>query len=320
MIPLTVAFLMLVSWDPGMPPPGAPPLPPPGMRGMHPPHHPDGWLDSALTGRTRKPWAGVVELELPDGRRDTAIACGGPDGFRLDFRDGRAHWVHGDTIAFLHAASRTARVITPPKGAPPRPATNTSGPKPLAMGLDTCLGRGAVVYLQKGPRGGARRLWIDTTLPLLLRGEGPGPGGRRLLSLDLSRGCAADAFTLPANWTVDRHEPKRPNDEPNIPSLARSVGFRIPMPSWIPVGFESAGQSWIGDGRRRIAHVRWSDGARHISLFVTKGSKGFQDCDNGPCSDNGPDPALVRHFEDVSVLIAAPLPPDDLRRMAESLR
>ena len=316
MIPL-VAALLLASWNPGHPPPRGEGPGVPGRPGMQ---RPANWLDSALSGRTRRPWSALVELDLPGGRRDTARACGGPDGFRLDFRNGRAHWVHGDTTAFLHAATRTARIRSLPRRVPSPAASPLPGPRPVAIGLDTCLGRATVVYLQQGPRGGARRLWIDTTLPLLLRGEGPGPAARRILSLDLARGCAADAFTIPPGWSVDVHEPKRPHEEPDLATLERRVGFRIPAPTWIPKGFESAGQSWMDGRRRRIAHVRWSDGARHISLFVTKGSRGFRDCKDGPCQGDGPDPIVVRRFEDVSVLIAAPLPEEDLRRMVDGLR
>ena len=312
------AALLLCAWNPGPPPPpGRGPEP-----GLHGPHEmrPASWLDSAASGRTRQPWSALVELEVPGGRRDTARACGGPDGFRLDFRDGRAHWVHGDTAVFLHAASRTAKLNTPPRGIPPRAPKFLRDAKPVAMGTDTCLGRQVVVYLQQGPRGGARRLWIDTTLPLLLRGEGPGPAARRLLSLDLSRGCAADAFTIPPGWDIKVHEPKRPHEEPDIPSLERSIGFRIPVPTWIPGGFEPAGQSWMDGRKRRVAHVRWSDGVRHVSLFATKSSRGFRDCKDGPCQGGGPDPAMVKRIGDVSVLIAAPLSEEDLRRMIESLR
>lgn len=283
---------------------------------MFGPRLPD-WLDSAVSGRTRRPWSGLVELELPEGRRDTARVCGGPDGFRLDFRNGRSHWVHGDTMAFLDANDRRARKSVRPPPPPSMPAAVS----PILLGSDTCMGRRTLVYAQRGPRGGARRLWVDTTLPLLLRGEGPGPGARRVLTLDLAHGCPADAFTVPPGWKIAVHEPRMPHEEASVGTLATKVGFRIPQPAWLPPGFEPAGQSWIDGRKRRVAHVRWSDGARMISLFATGSPKGFKDCDEeGPCQQDGPDQAMVRRFDDVSVLVTAPLPPEEIARIVNSLR
>lgn len=145
-------------------------------------------------------------------------------------------------------------------------------PRPALLGSDTCLGRRTLIFAQRGPRGGARRMWIDTTLPLMLRGEGPGPGARRQLSLDLAHGCPADAFTVPPGWKVDRHEPKPPHEEASVGQVATKVGFRVPQPAWLPAGFEPAGQGWMEGRERRVAHVRWSDGARIISLFADRKS------------------------------------------------
>lgn len=315
---ILATFLMtLASWMPDRPPPGPPGAYPPPPAGRVGANLQPGWLDSALTGRTRKPWSGIVELELPGGRTDTASVCGGPDGFRLDFGDGRAHWVHADSFVFLNGRTKSARLSTHERWSHP----SFPGSPPLVIGVDSLLGRRTLVLAQRGPRGGARRLWVDTTLPLLLRGEGPGPGARRVLSLDLARGCSPGAFTIPAGWTVDTREPKPPNEETSVAVLSQRVGFRIPMPAWLPAGFEPAGQSWMEGRRKRIAHVRWSDGARLVSLFATGGSKGFRNCDDdGPCQEDGPDPAMVRRFDDVSVLVTAPLSPDEIRRIVESLR
>lgn len=310
---------LLASWKPEPIPSGPTPPPMPGPHGMfHGPELPD-WLDSAASGRTRRPWSGLVELELPQGRRDTARVCGGPDGFRLDFRNGRSHWAHGDTLVFLDASGRTARMnLRPPM---PPELRRHAAPTPIVLGADTCLGRRTLVFAQRGPRGGARRLWVDTTLPLLLRGEGPGPGARRVLALDLSHGCAADAFTIPPGWKLDVHEPRAPHEEASVAALASKVRFRVPQPSWLPPGFEPAGQSWMDGRKRRVAHVRWSDGARIISLFATGGPKGFKDCDgDGPCQQDGPEAAAVRRFDDVSVLVTGPLPPEEIQRIVNSLR
>ena len=304
---------LLLAWGRDDAPPRSAHTAPPGT---HRPQFQPGWFDSAVSGRSRKPWSAVVELELPYGRRDTARACGGPDGFRLDFRDGRSHWVHGDTAAFLDATSKTVRMDARRGHLPPRM------PPPLLIGRDTYLGREALVLAQRGPRGGAHRMWVDTTLPLLLRGEGPGPGARRVLSLDVSRGCSANAFVVPQGWKIDRLQPPPvPREEASVADLAKVVGFRIPQASWLPEGFEPAGQGWIPGRGRRVAHVRWSDGARIVSMFVSKGSRGFPDCEEGRhCLSDGPDPAIVRRFDDVSVLVVAPLPPEEIQRIVDGLR
>lgn len=307
---------LLASWEPDDPPPDAPP--PPGMFRQHGMRPQPGWLDSALEGRTRKPWSGLVELERPDGRRDTARVCGGPSGFRLDFRDGKAHWTHGDTTASLNSASRTIRLATGRAQHRPPP-----GPPPVLFGTDIVLGHKTLVFSQRGPRGGAHRMWVDTSMPLLLRGEGPGPGARRVLSIDLSHGCPADAFVLPQGWKVEQppRRPPMPHEEASLASLEQEVGFRLPRPLWLPAGFEPAGQSWMEGRRRRIAHLRWSDGARIVSLFVAKGSSGFKDCDDErPCQRGGPDPVMVRHLADISVLVTAPLPPEVIKRISDGLR
>lgn len=313
----------LLAWDPPGPPPGpSPDFPPPDpawQRDRRQAVRPT-WFDSAMTGRARKSWSGVVELELPSGRRDTAKVCGGPRGFRIDFRNGRSMWDAGDSSAFLDASSKSVRPgrMRSGHGGPP-----PGMPMPVRYALDTLLGRPAVVYTQRGPFGGAHRMWVDTTIPLLLRGEGPGPGARRLLSLDLSRGCPADAFTVPAGWTRALEPPPPPprHEESSIPAVEKAVGFAIPRPSWVPPGFEPAGQSWFQGRRRPMAHLRWSDGARLISLFVHPGDRGFEDCqDQRPCRLGGPDPVVVRHGPDVSTLVTGPLDPEDLRRFSQGLR
>ena len=319
------AFLligMLAAWDPrSRPMPPLPDGPPPGMDELRddlPARRPT-WFDSAMTGLARKPWSGVVELELPEGRRDTAKVCGGPTGFRIDFSNGRSLWESGDSSVFLDSTERSARHAGRRfghHGPPPGIAL------PVCYGSDTYLGRKAMVYSMRGPRGGAHRMWIDTTIPLLLRGEGPGPGARRILKLDLSHGCPADAFTVPSGWAHEKGGPlpPTPHEETDISAVEKALGFRIPRPTWLPAGFEPAGQSWMEGHHHRISHLRWSDGSRLVSLFAHEGDHGFQDCEQDrPCRLAGPDPVVVRHFNDVSVLVTGPLSPADLKHIADGL-
>lgn len=284
-------------------------------------HRSATWFDSALTGRSRHVWAGVVELELPAGRRDTAKVCGGPGGFRIDFANGKSLWEAGNLQTFLDPANRTARQSRRGhkgfRGPPP------GMPAPVRLGTDTVAGRAAVVYAVRGPRGGAHRMWLDTTLPLLLRGEGPGPGARRILSLDLSRGCPQDAFQVPRGWTVEKGPPPPPPPVPvaSFEELEQAVGFPVPRPGWLPAGFEPAGLGWIGGERHRAAHLRWSDGSRLVSIFVHPRKRAFRECeDDRPCPPGGPDPAVVRRLDGRSILVTGPLDPSDLKRIADGLR
>lgn len=284
-------------------------------------HRSANWFDSAMTGKSRRPWSGVVELELPAGRRDTAKVCGGPGGFRIDFPNGKALWEADGRQTFLDPSTRTARQSRRGhkgfRGPPPGMGA------PIRLGQDTVAGRFAVVYAVKGPRGGTHRMWMDTTLPLLLRGEGPGPGARRMLSLDLSRGCAQDAFRIPQGWTQTEGPPPPPPPVPvaSLAELETAVGFPVPRPGWLPPGFEPAGLGWIEGGRHRVAHLRWSDGSRLVSVFVHPRKRAFRDCeDDRPCPPGGPDPSVVRRLDGRSVLVTGSLDPRELRRIADSLR
>lgn len=284
-------------------------------------HRTATWFDSAVTGRSRRAWSGVVELELPAGRRDTAKVCGGPNGFRIDFPNGKSLWESAGRQTFLDPATRTARQSKRGhkgfRGPPPGMAA------PIRLGSDTVAGRPAVVYAVRGPRGGSHRMWLDTTLPLLLRGEGPGPGARRILSLDLSRGCPQDAFQVPRGWAVEKGPPPPPPPVPVASSeeLERAVGFPVVRPSWLPAGFEPAGLGWIDGGRHRVAHLRWSDGSRLVSIFVHPRKRAFRDCeDDRPCPTGGPDPSVVRRLDGRSILVTGPLDPSDLKRIADGLR
>lgn len=279
------------------------------------------WIDSALTGRSRRAWSGIVELELPAGRRDTAKVCGGPTGFRIDFANGKSLWESGDRQTFLDPSNKTARQSKRGRkgmdGPPPGMAS------PIRIGTDTVAGRPAVVYAVRGPRGGSHRMWLDTTLPLLLRGEGPGPGARRMLSLDLSRGCPQDAFQVPQGWTIEKGRPPPPPPVPvaSVEELEREVGFPIVRPSWLPAGFEPAGMGWIGGGKHRVAHLRWSDGSRLVSVFIHPRKRAFRDCeDDQPCPPGGPDPSVVRRLDGRSILVTGPLDRRDLDRIADGLR
>ncbi|MCB9497202.1 MAG: hypothetical protein H6686_10005 [Fibrobacteria bacterium] len=304
----------------------SPPAPPKGPMG--PGHHGHGdrphrmapsWLDSAQSGITREPWSGIVELQLPMGRLDTAKVCGGPLGFRIEFGNGRILWETLDSSVHLDPKSRTAR--TGPRRPPPGPHTPMARPALLAH--DTLLGRPVSVFTLRGPRGGSQRLWIDTTLPLLLRGEGPGPLARRMLSFDPRGGCPEDAFQVPEGYTTRRdfRHPPPSHEVPSLDSLRTAVGFPLPTPGWLPPGFEPAGQGWIEGRRGRIAHLRWSDGARLVSLFVHSGSRGFRPCEeNGRCPLGGEDPALVLRRDGRSFLVTGPLPEEQLRRIVEDLR
>lgn len=308
--------LMLCSWGPPGPPPEGPP---PGPHGKHArPASKPSWMDSAISGRSRLPWTGRVELDRPDGRKDTADACGGPSGSRIDFRDGRAMWDAGDSMVLLDPSARTWKSRPRPGHGGPHPGM----PRPVAFGLDTLLGRSVVVYAVRGPRGGAMRLWVDTALPLLLRGEGPGPGARNMLLLRPGRGCPESSFSVPNGWTRRQRPPgPPPRDEATVQAVEMAVGFALPKPTWLPPGFEPAGQGWMEGRHRRLAHLRWSDGSRLVSVFASRGKRAFRDCEGeGPCRLGGPDPAVARRMGDLSLLVTGPLPPQDLDRIADGLR
>lgn len=314
MIVAATVAMVLCAWEPPGPPPDGPPPNTHEMRRR--PRTPPTWIDSAITGRSRLPWTGRVELDRPDGRKDTATACGGPSGSRIDFRDGRAMWEAGDSMVLLDPATRTWKSRRGRGGPPP------GMPRPVVYGHDTLLGRAVMVYTVRGPRGGAMRLWMDTTLPLLLRGEGPGPGARHMLQVQAGRGCPENAFAVPGGWTFQRRpSPPVPHEEPNLKAVEQAMGFSPPLPSWLPPGFEPAGQGWMEGHHRRLAHLRWSDGSRLVSVFASRGRRAFHDCEgDGPCHLGGPDPVVVRRVGDLSLLVTGPLPPEDLRRIADGLR
>lgn len=242
------------------------------------------WLEQAFEGRPGSRWTATVAMERPgpDAAVDTGNACREGTSERLDFAHG-SHFMAGDSMVFLDAASRTAWV-----GRRFRfPASPEA--KIGILRSESLLGRKVVVVEIQGPRGRGRRLWVDTILPLVLRSEplrpGPRQAGpeRQFLSLRPGVPCPAGSFAIPSGWTRRQGPPPPPEGPGGRPdprhrrhavqsadALERAIGFAPPSPPWLPPGFVAQNWAWVETRQGKAAHILYGDGSRNLSIFFRK--------------------------------------------------
>lgn len=148
------------------------------------------------------------------------------------------------------------------------------------LGVEEVIGRQTAV-LSMTPRGGrgARRLWIDRLTGVALRTE----------EIDPDEGVVArTAFTRISyglNFPGAMFRPRIPAGArvltPTelsgplvaLPVLERTVGFRVQAPQTLPGGFVLAGGEPVHGGPVVAAHVRYTDGARQLSLFLAPAAR-----------------------------------------------
>lgn len=290
---------------------------------------PPAWLDQAFEGRPGSKWTASIAMERPgrEAGTDTGKACREGTSERIDFRHG-SHFLAGDSAVFLDASSRTAWV-GPRRRFPSRPDAEFA-----IVRTESFLGRQVVVAEIRDPRGRGRRLWVDTTLPLVLRSE---PLGRERRGpdrqfLDLRPGvpCPAGSFKIPTGWTLRQGPPPPPKGpDGRIPperrrhavatpeELAAVVGFAPPAPPWLPSGFVARNWAWVESRHGKAAQILYGDGDRSVSIFYRPGTDEPPPiCPSQGCKDRKGRSVYFGKNGKFDLIVTGDLPPEQMEKIA----
>jgi hypothetical protein len=281
-------------------------------------------LDQAFWGRPGSAWSGTVVVERPGkGGQDTAQVCREGTSERLDFRDGSL-WMSGDSVVFLRPSDRSATVR--PRRHQPLPPR---GGDAKVVGTSRYLGRSVLEVELMGPLGRGRRVWVDTSLPVVLKGEPIGPGHlhlpeRQFLSIRPGVGCAPSAFSIPAGWTVRQESSRadsgggrgRRHEASSLAEVVAAVGFEPPPPPWLPAGFAPRNWAWVDTREGPAAQILYSDGTRNLSLFwrAAQGPPPF--CPADGCRDHKGAPVFFGQVGNLGLAVTGDLAPADLEHVA----
>jgi hypothetical protein len=241
------------------------------------------WVEQAFMGRAGSKWTAVVAMDRPGpgDERDTGRACRDGTSERLDLHHG-SHFMAGDSAVFLESVTHIAWV-GPRRGFPTPPGSRFE-----IVRTEKLLGRPVVVAEIQDPHGRGRRLWIDTTLPLVMKSEpmqkdpdgGGEPPERQFLSLQAGVPCPASDFQIPQGWAINHGRPPsppRPDGKPDRKqrrhevaspqALAAAVGFAPPSPPWLPPKFKARSWAWIETRQGKAAQILYGDGTQTVSVF-----------------------------------------------------
>lgn len=293
---------------------------------------PNELLDQAFRGRPGSRWSGTAIVERPGDRgSDTATICHEGTSERLDFGE-FAVWMAGDSLVMLRPRERSG-FVHPQRPLPP-------GMDARITGTDRYLGRSVLVMEIKGPMGHGRRLWVDTSLPAILKGEPLGKEGRRgperqFLSIRPGVGCAPGSFQLPSGWTLRKGPPPPPPDGPggpggdgdqhrrhprhevaNLAQLAAAVGFDPPPPPWLPAGFAPRSYGWVDTREGPAAQILYSNGKQNLSVFWRPAGGPPPFCPAGGCKDREGRPVVFGQSGKLGMAVTGDLPAADLEKVA----
>jgi len=286
------------------------------------------WLDQAFQGRPGSKWSGTVSVDRPGpgNAHDTGKACRDGTSERLDFRT-HSHFMAGDTMVFLDNATKSAWVGHR-RRFPPPPDGGFS-----IVRSEKFLGRTVSVVELQGPRGRGRRLWVDTLLPLVLKGEHltPEPGGpeRQFLSLQAGAPCGAGSFQIPSGWSRKRGQPPPPPGPDGRPDaqhrrhsvssakeLVEAVGFAPPSPPWLPTGFAARSWAWVETREGKAAQILYDNGAKSVSIFFRPGTERPPICPPDGCKDREGRAVYFGRVGDFGLAVTGDLPPDQMDKVA----
>lgn len=207
-----------------------------------------------------------------------------PNRMRLEFLspEGVAgRLVVDDGVQTWHYEPRLHTVIQGPSLGVPIEAASDRSDRWLArhtirlLGVEEVIGRQtAVLGAQPREGRGERRLWIDRTTGIALRTEERDPTDGLVattyftrISFGLNVPGALFQPRIPAGANVvSPVEPSRPLVP--VSALEGTVGFRLRVPERVPGGYTLQGGEPVVGGPVTAAHLRYSDGARVLALFV----------------------------------------------------
>jgi hypothetical protein len=231
----------------------------------------------------------------------------------------------GDSFVFLRTSERAA--VVHPRHHPPPPRDGTV----KIVGEAKVLGRQVVVMELTGPGGNERRVWVDTSLPAVLKGEPVGKGEphgpeRQFLSIRSGVGCPPNSFKIPSGWTVrqgggapdgpEERSHGRRHEAATLADVVAAVGFEPPPPPWLPEGFKPRNWAWVDTREGKAAQILYSNGSRNISIFWRPVDGPPPYCPKEGCRDRKGQPVFFGQVGKLGMAVTGDLPPADLERVA----
>jgi outer membrane lipoprotein-sorting protein len=204
------------------------------------------------------------------------------------------------------------------------------------LGVEEVIGRQAAV-LSLTPRAGrgARRLWIDRLTGVALRTEEIDPDDGVVarsaftrISYGLNFPDAMFRPRIPAGARV-----LTPTETAGplvaLPALERVVGFKVEAPHTLAGGFVLAGGEPVHGGPVAAAHLRYTDGARPLSLFLAPAARLGPPGRGEPVVALGPQARTIGwgatrllqwEARGMRLTLVGPLPLKDLIQIATAIR
>jgi len=182
----------------------------------------------------------------------------------------------------------------------------------LDQGTDTVAGRTTHVFLVQPRRPGnpSKRLWLDQDTGLLLKSVLRNWQGKPVSEMEFRE------IKIARDLPEAAQQCRRPEQVPPRPALP-PLGFSPLQPGYVPEGYEYQGQSALAIRGKPAAHLRYSDGLNTISLFQQPGPPAFRE--SAGLRDMGFSQLVYRRVGEINVVVFADLPPDQLRRIVDSL-
>jgi negative regulator of sigma E activity len=175
--------------------------------------------------------------------------------------------------------------------------------------------------------GQTRKFWVDTEKWIKLKTEDIGPDGAVLSTSYYTKIEFVGKFP-PRRFHFDPPSGvrvERGQDRPKVMSLdqaRRMVGFKALEPAYLPKGFKAVGAAVTPFRKGKILVLRYSDGVTTFSLFQAPGrmldSRFLEKLQEGPKrSGKG---AYSWRRGDLNLTLIGPIPPDEVRKIADSVK
>ncbi len=267
-------------------------------------------------------------------RREVVDAAGKP--LLSVVSDGESEWVH-DTRRGLAWKGEAADAYYKLMGPQEEAELLRANYEARLSGSQTVAGRRARVLEVFSKRDGrlARRLWVDKD-GLVLARAAYGPDGAETSSMRFTRlqspGTAREEdFTfspppgvrvLAGRWNPDYME---------LDEAAAASGLNPRTPGWLPSGFVFESVNLLPHRGKTLLHTRFSDGIVVFSLFQCPkgtrlrmggpdGGKPFPLAGAKARLSASPEGKVLEWSDQDRFVLIGPLPEDELRKIAESMR
>ncbi len=192
-----------------------------------------------------------------------------------------------------------------------------------AVGEGTLIGRAVMIVAVMPPKPDrpVRTLWLDRSTGVALRIEDRFPGGRvsvtsfDQISFDPILGAAEFELPIPQGVTVVPASMGRPIPVRRAQQTAQRLWGGMPEPTLLPPGFTLTSAHQLSFHKQPVIALRYTRGRENLSLFV---SASAGEPFSAPVEQHVN--VFQRPLGKVLVTLVGSLPPEQLQRVADSLR